>query len=119
MRATSVTSTTTDLAIWRFLLALLEAMRWRRDALLRIMLPLPVILKRLATDLRVLLRAIDFGIGKGREDIESEGLCKQILQEFFQESGQATAMLPFYLADRRDGNESGRGIFRHCVCGST
>jgi hypothetical protein len=50
--------------------------------LLRTILPLPVILKRLATDLRVLLRAIDFGIGKGREVIESAGFCKQILQGF-------------------------------------
>ena len=86
MRASSVTSTTTDLAMWRFLLALLEAIRWRRDALLRTILPLPVILKRLATDLRVLLRAIDFGIGKGREVIESKGICKQILKDFFQEA---------------------------------
>ena len=82
MRASSVTSTTTDLAMWRFLLALLEAIRWRRDALLRTILPLPVILKRLATDLRVLLRAIDFGIGKRRDDSEPEGICKQILQGF-------------------------------------
>jgi hypothetical protein len=33
--------------------------------LFRTIFPLPVTLKRLATDLRVLLRAIDFGIGKG------------------------------------------------------
>jgi hypothetical protein len=33
--------------------------------LLRTTLPVPVILKRLATDLRVLLRAMDFGMEKG------------------------------------------------------
>jgi hypothetical protein len=60
--------------------------------LLRTILPLPVILKRLATDLRVLLRAIDFGIGKGREIIESAGFCKQILQDFFRHT-----MRPFFL----------------------
>ena len=108
MRATSVTSTTTDLAIWRFLLALLEAMRWRRDALLRIILPLPVILKRLATDLRVLLRAIDFGIGKGREDIESEGLCKQILQEFFKSRGRQRLCCHFIWPI--DGTETEAGV---------
>jgi hypothetical protein len=35
---------------------------------LRTTLPVPVILKRLATDLRVLLRAIAFGIGKGERN---------------------------------------------------
>jgi len=50
--------------MWRFLLAFLLANRCRREAWLRTTLPVPVILKRLATDLRVLLRAIAFGIGK-------------------------------------------------------
>ena len=65
MRSTSVSSTTADFAMWRFLLAFLLAIRCRREAWLRTTLPVPVILKRLATDLRVLLRAIAFGIGKG------------------------------------------------------
>lgn len=55
--------------MWRFLLAFLLAIRCRREAWLRTTLPVPVILKRLATDLRVLLRAIAFGIGKGGNTI--------------------------------------------------
>lgn len=67
MRSTTVSWTTTALAMWRFLLALLLAKRWRREALLRTTLPVAVTLKRLATDLRVLLRAMDFGMEKGAD----------------------------------------------------
>lgn len=67
-----------------------------------------MILKRLATDLRVLLRAIDFGIGKGREVIESAGFCKQILQEFFQESARHQLGGDFIWA--LDGTESEAGV---------
>jgi hypothetical protein len=40
--------------------------KWRREERDRNTLPLAVILKRFATDLRVLLRAIGFGIGRER-----------------------------------------------------
>jgi hypothetical protein len=43
-------------------LAFLVDNRWRRDGRDLNTLPLAVILKRFATDLRVLLRAMDFGI---------------------------------------------------------
>jgi len=94
--------------MWRFLLAFLEARRCRRDALFRTIFPLPVTLKRLATDLRVLLRAIDFGIGKGREVIESAGFCNQILQEFFQEQGRHRLGGDFIWAI--DGTEAEAGV---------
>jgi hypothetical protein len=42
--------------------ARLEDIKWRRDECVRNTLPRAVILKRFATALRVLLRAIDFGI---------------------------------------------------------
>lgn len=71
MRATSVGSTTADLAILRLRLELFVARRCRRLAFVRMILPVPVILKRLATALRVLLRAIGFGIGKVRKNIKA------------------------------------------------
>lgn len=52
--------------MWRFFFDFLLARRWRRLALERLILPVPVILNRLATDLRVLLPAIGFGMGKVR-----------------------------------------------------
>jgi len=48
---------------WRLRLELLEARRWRFEAWLRKILPVPVTLKRLATAFFVLRRAIDFGMG--------------------------------------------------------
>ncbi len=62
IRAVSVESTTADFAMWRFRLALFEESRCRREAWERMTLPVAVILNRLATALRVLLRAIGFGI---------------------------------------------------------
>ncbi len=44
-------------------LALFEDNKWRREERLLKILPREVILKRFATDLRVLLRAMGFGIG--------------------------------------------------------
>ena len=66
MRAMSVLSTTSAFAIWRLRFALLPERRCRRDACWRKTLPVAVILKRLATAFRVLLRAIGFGIRRGR-----------------------------------------------------
>ena len=63
MRATSESETRPDLARFRFRLADLHSSKWRRPALLRTILPLPVILNRFATAFLVLLRAIDFGMG--------------------------------------------------------
>jgi len=71
MRATSVGSTTADLAILRLRFELLVARRWRRLAFVRMILPVPVTLKRLATALRVLLRAIGFGMGKVKQNIKA------------------------------------------------
>lgn len=47
----------------RFRLADLHSSKWRRPALVRKTLPVPVILNRFATAFLVLLRAIDFGMG--------------------------------------------------------
>ena len=66
MRATSVLSTSAALPRWRLRFARLEDIKWRRDECARNTLPRAVILKRLATALRVLLRAIDFGISRER-----------------------------------------------------
>ena len=60
--ATSVPSTRAALASRRLRFALFVDNRWRRDGRALKTLPLAVILKRLATDLRVLLRAMGFGI---------------------------------------------------------
>ena len=66
MRATSVSCTRAALLKWRFLFALFVDSKWRRDECARNTLPRAVILKRFATDLRVLLRAIGFGISRKR-----------------------------------------------------
>ena len=62
MRATSVSSTRAALLKWRFRFALFADNKWRREECARNTLPRAVILKRFATALRVLLRAIGFGI---------------------------------------------------------
>lgn len=64
MRATSDSETKPGLARFRFRLADLHSSKWRRPALLRKTLPVPVILNRLATAFLVLLRAIAFGMGR-------------------------------------------------------
>lgn len=66
IRATSVLSTTADFAMWRFFLPLLVESKCRREACWRKTLPVPVILNRLDTAFRVLLRAMAFGIRRGR-----------------------------------------------------
>ena len=60
--ATSVSSTHTALASLRLRFALFVDNRWRREGRALKTLPPAVILKRFATDLRVLLRAMGFGI---------------------------------------------------------
>jgi len=67
MRATSVSSTRAALLKWRFRFALFTDNKWRREECARNTLPRAVILNRFATALRVLLRAIGFGIR--RQDI--------------------------------------------------
>jgi len=67
MRATSVSSTRAALLKWRFRFPLFTDSKWRREECARNTFPRAVILKRFATDLRVLLRAIGFGIR--RQDI--------------------------------------------------
>ena len=62
MRATSVLSTSAALPRRRLRFAVFAANKWRREECVRKTLPRAVILKRFATDLRVLLRAIGFGI---------------------------------------------------------
>jgi len=62
MRATSVSSTRAALLKWRFRFALFNDSRCRREERARSTLPRAVILKRFETALRVLLRAIGFGI---------------------------------------------------------
>jgi len=62
MRATSVLSTRAALLKRRLRFAFLDESKWRREECARSTLPRAVILKRFATDLRVLLRAIGFGI---------------------------------------------------------
>lgn len=66
MRATSVSSTSAALLKWRFLFALFDDIKCRREECARSTLPRAVILKRFETDLRVLLRAIAFGISQER-----------------------------------------------------
>jgi len=61
-RATSVASTRAAFPRRRLRFARLEESKWRLPERARSTLPPAVILKRLATDLRVLLRAIGFGI---------------------------------------------------------
>ena len=62
MLATSVLSTRAALLKRRLRFAFLDESKWRREECARSTLPRAVILKRFATDLRVLLRAIGFGI---------------------------------------------------------
>jgi hypothetical protein len=62
IRATSVLSTRAALLSRRLRFAFLADNKWRREECARNTLPRAVILKRLATALRVLLRAIGFGI---------------------------------------------------------
>jgi hypothetical protein len=58
-----VSSTRAALASLRLRFALFVDNRWRREEHALKTLPRAVILKRFATDLRVLLRAMGFGIG--------------------------------------------------------
>jgi len=62
IRATSVLSTRAALLSRRLRFAFLADNKWRREECARNTLPRAVILKRFATALRVLLRAIGFGI---------------------------------------------------------
>src|SRR4029434_6703322 len=62
IRATSVWSTRAALASRRLRFAFFVDNRWRREARALKTLPRAVILKRFATDLRVLLRAMGLGI---------------------------------------------------------
>jgi hypothetical protein len=57
-----VSSTRAALASLRLRFALFVDNRWRREERVLKTLPRAVILKRFATDLRVLLRAMGFGI---------------------------------------------------------
>ena len=66
MRATSVLCTVAALLKRRLRFAVFAANKWRREERARSTLPRAVILKRFATDLRVLLRAIGFGIRRER-----------------------------------------------------
>jgi hypothetical protein len=66
IRATSVLSTSAALPSRRLRFAFFADNKWRREERDRNTLPLAVILKRFATDLRVLLRAIGFGMGGER-----------------------------------------------------
>ena len=61
-RATSVSSTRAALPSRRLRFALFTDSKWRREERALNTLPRAVILKRFATDLRVLLRAMGFGI---------------------------------------------------------
>ena len=69
MRAASVLSTSAALPRRRLRFARLEDNKWRREECVRKILPRAVILNRFATDLRVLLRAIGFGIRAQRNTI--------------------------------------------------
>jgi len=62
IRFISVLSTNVDFADWRFCLGLLALSKWRLLAEERRILPVPVILKRLAAAFLVLRLAIAFGI---------------------------------------------------------
>ena len=64
IRAKSVSWTRPLLANCRFFFAFLAESKCRRDACARSTLPVAVTLKRLATDLRVLLRAIGLGMSR-------------------------------------------------------
>ena len=77
MRATSVSSTRAALLKCRFRFALFPDSKWRREECARKTLPRAVILKRFATDLRVLLRAIGFGIR--RQDSSPLGFHNRLL----------------------------------------
>jgi hypothetical protein len=59
-----VSSTRAALPSRRLRFAFFTDNRWRREERALKTFPRAVILKRLATDLRVLLRAVGFGIGK-------------------------------------------------------
>ena len=65
MRGRSDSWTNEALARLRFRLADLHSSKCRLPGLLRSTFPVAVTLKRLATDLRVLLRGVFFGMGKG------------------------------------------------------
>lgn len=67
MRGTSVGSTSADFASLRLRFADLHSSKCRRLLRVRTTLPLAVILKRFATDLRVLLRGVVFGMRKEGE----------------------------------------------------
>jgi hypothetical protein len=77
MRATSVSSTRAALPKWRFRFAFFPDSKCRREECARSTLPRAVILNRFATDLRVLLRAIGFGIR--REDSRQLGFNNRLL----------------------------------------
>jgi hypothetical protein len=66
MRAMSVPSTRAILLKCRLRLALLEDMRCRREDWERKTFPVAVILNRFRTAFLVLLREMDFGIGRER-----------------------------------------------------
>jgi hypothetical protein len=66
IRASSVLSTRVILLNCRLRFAFLAESKWRREDCARNTLPRPVILKRLATDFLVLLRAIGFGMSHER-----------------------------------------------------
>ena len=66
MRAMSVLSTRPALLNLRLRFAFFEESKCLREEWARKIFPLAVILNRFATDLRVLLRAIGFGIGRLR-----------------------------------------------------
>lgn len=94
MRLTSESWTTADFAILRLRFALLLASKCRRPLLDLMSFPVPVTLKRLATDLRVLLRAIDFGMGKVRQTIKQKGKRNQNLKVFWPGSFSANGIYP-------------------------
>jgi hypothetical protein len=77
MRATSVSSTRAALLKWRFRFALFTDSKCLREECARSTLPRAVILNRFATDLRVLLRAIGFGIR--RQDSRPLGFHNRLL----------------------------------------
>src|SRR5712692_4957055 len=66
IRAASVWCTSAALLSWRLRFAFFDDSKCRREDCVLKTLPRAVILKRFATDLRVLLRAIGFGIRRGR-----------------------------------------------------
>ena len=72
MRATSVLSTHALLLNRRLRFAFFDANKWRREECARKTLPRAVILKRFATALRVLLRAIGFGIKAAKDTTISD-----------------------------------------------